>query len=196
MKFSYLKIRTIVTLGAYLSIMIIMNFTPQFGYISLGGPNTLTLMLVPVILITLHYGWKGAIFGWTAFGILSIAATPIYSPSVLSLYGVGGTFVLYLLGRWSAMLVIILIVWLVRHKFKLNIWWQALLIGIFTPLANTTFVLGYATALNNTNFFALLAISGINIGVELGVSIASSIAMVPLVKYLIQKEKDNKQNEY
>lgn len=56
MKFSYLKIRTIVTLGAYLSIMIIMNFTPQFGYISLGGPNTLTLMLVPVILITLHYG--------------------------------------------------------------------------------------------------------------------------------------------
>lgn len=71
-----------------------------------------------------------------------------------------------------------------------------MLIGIFTPLANTTFVLGYATALNNTNFFALLAISGINIGVELGVSIASSIAMVPLVKYLIQKEKDNKQNEY
>lgn len=192
-----LKTRTITTLGIYLSVMILMNFTPQLGYIHVGTGFAITLMLIPVILITLHYGWRGAIFGWVTFGFLSLAAMPIYSPLILELYGVGGAFVLLLCGRLSTMLVIILIVYLIRDKLKLAIWWQALIIGIISPLLNSAFVLGYAAALNSgKTFIALIIASGVNIGVELAISVVVALALVPLVKYLIQKEVSTKETEY
>lgn len=192
-----LKTRTIATLGIYLAVMILMNFTPQLGYIHIGNGFAITLMLVPVILITLHYGWRGAIFSWVTFGFLSLAAMPIYSPIIMELYGIGGAFVLLLCGRLSAMLVVVLIAYLIRDKLKLTIWWQALIIGIATPLLNSTFVLSYAAALNSgKTFIALIATSGVNIGVELAISVVVALALVPLVKYLVQKEESTKITEY
>lgn len=47
----------------YLAIMLIMNFVPYLGYIVIPGVLSLTLMIIPVAVITVHLGKSGALFG-------------------------------------------------------------------------------------------------------------------------------------
>lgn len=176
--------------------MLIMNFVPYLGYIVIPGVLSLTLMIIPVAVITVHLGKSGALFGWITFAFLSFVSLPLRGGVTLAFFGWTGSFIALVLGRLSACgFVIIVLIIIQKSKFANNIYIKACVVGFCTPLLNSVFVLSFfyisKSDLHNKYFFVYFFSYYLNIIVEIAASLFVSISFVPVFKHLhIKKIND------
>lgn len=173
-----------------------MNFVPYLGYIVIPGVLALTLMIVPVAVLTVHLGQSGAVFGWITFAILSFVSLPLRGGATLAFFGWTGSFIALVLGRLCAcFFVIIILILFQKSKFANNIYIKSCIIGFCTPFLNSIFVLSFfyisKSDLHNKYFFVYFFSYYLNIIVEIVVSLFVSISFVPVFKHLHIKKTSN-----
>ncbi len=208
-----IKPRTIAFLGVYVSLFIIMTFVPQIGFIKVGPINA-TMMAVPVALVAIHYGWKGAIFGIICFITSSIVSALFYTPPIIGLVGGwSNLMVVYIVGRLSILLPLLVVIGIaniVRKKIKIKNtkkvffgkYLYAFILGLTISIFNTIFVgtliyifMHNAKTFKNTYWIFIATIS-INIGVEWTIPPIVTMVLSSLGFYLEQKEHAAKNDRY
>ncbi|CAM9114220.1 ECF transporter S component [Mycoplasma marinum] len=207
MVFKKIKVRTITFLGLYVAIFLLMTFVPQIGYIKIGPINA-TMMAIPVALSTIHYGWKGAIFGLTCFALSSLLGCIVFQPPIVAL-GWGKLIVIFVIGRMLIFIPLILVIWIgkiIKNKNKeatdkkkhIAKYIYALIIGLTISIFNTIFcgLLIYAFYKDSYTFVAFVSLIAINISIEWTVPPTIAMALATLGFYLEHKEKVNKDITY
>ncbi len=208
-----IKPRTVAFLGVYVALFIIMTFVPQVGYIKVGPINA-TMMAIPVTLATIHYGWKGAIFGIGCFIISSIIGAVFFTPPIISFVGGwGNLLVVFIIGRLLILvplICIILIANIIRKKNNATVqrkvvaakYAYAFILGITISIFNTIFVASLIYVYMHKNgtfkdsywiFFTTLSI---NVAVEWSVPPIIAMTSASLGFYLEQKENSAKVDRY
>ncbi len=208
-----IKPRTVAFLGVYVALFIIMTFVPQIGYIKVGPINA-TMMAIPVALATIHYGWKGAIFGIICFIISSIVGTIFFTPPIIGFVGGwGNLLVVFIIGRLLILIPLISIIFIaniIRNKStKVNPkkkliakYVYAFILGLTISIFNTIFVATlmyvymYKVGTLNDSYWVFIASLGINILVEWTVPPVIAMFMASLGFYLEQKEFSAKNDRY
>lgn len=175
----------------YLAVMLIMNFVPYFGYIVVPGVLSLTLMIIPIVVATLHLGVEGAIFSWITFAILSFVSLPIRGGTTLAFFGWTSSFVALVLGRLSACTIMVIILFLIKKNkdnFLGNVYIKSCMVGFCSPILNSIFVLSFFYLCNNKlhteYFWAYFFSYYLNMLVEIIISLVVSISVIPLIKHL------------
>lgn len=172
--------------GIYLSLILIMGFTPYIGFVPIPG-SAIALIMIPIIIITIHYGWRGALLGMFTFGLVSFIAG-FYIPGGHTLIidqSVGKWFAIAWGGRMVAGIVIAVIV-LVTKKLKL--FWRMIIAIVSTLLFNAIFYIGMKCILfESRTFWTLIALSWINFVVEWTVIPFITISFYPFLKQFIKK---------
>ncbi|NQZ28972.1 MAG: ECF transporter S component [Mycoplasmatales bacterium] len=212
-EFFLIKPRTIAFLGVYVAIFIIMTFVPQVGYIRIG-PFNATMMAIPVTLATIHYGWKGAIFGIVCFIISSIIGTLFFTPPIIAFVGGwGNLLVVFIIGRLLILIplmLVLLVASIMRKKVRIKNskkiilikYIYAFILGLIISIFNTLFVasLIYIYAYNygslKDSYWVFIFSIGINIIIEWTVPPLIAMMVSSLGFYLEQKEKSVKKDRY
>ncbi len=208
-----IKPRTMAFLAVYVAIFIMMTFIPQVGYIRIG-PFNATMMAIPVTLATIHYGWKGAIFGIVCFIISSIVGTIFFTPPIIAFVGGwGNLLVVFIIGRLLILIPLMLVILLansIRKKSKVTNnkkiifakYVYAFILGLIISVFNTIFVasLIYVYAYKNgslsDSYWVFMVSIGINIAIEWTVPPFIAMVTSSLGFYLEQKEKSAKRDRY
>ncbi|CAM9125988.1 hypothetical protein [Mycoplasma todarodis] len=208
-----IKPRTIAFLGIYVSIFLLMTFVPQVGYIRIGAFNA-TMMAIPVALATIHYGWKGAIFGITCFIISSIIGTIFFTPPIITFVGGwGNLLVVFIIGRIMILIPLMFVIWIAKvirdkasttnHRtIMIAKYAYAFILGLTISIFNTIFVatLIYVYAHNsgqlNDSYWIFMISIGINISIEWTVPPFVAMLASSLGFYLEAKEKSATKERY
>ena len=211
--FKEIKPRTIAFLAVYIALFIIMTFVPQVGFIKIGPINA-TMMAIPVTLATIHYGWRGAIFGIVCFIISSILGTIFFTPPIIGFVGGwGNLLVVFIIGRLLILIPLLGVIFIAdiirkkivtdnKNKIIAAKYTYAFVLGITISIFNTIFVatLIYAYMYKAENFkdsyWIFFGTLSINIAVEWTVPPIISMASASLGFYLEQKEASAKVDRY
>lgn len=205
----FITTKNIAYLAVYIALMIIFNFTPQLGYINIGI-TSFTTMIIPVSLMSIHFGWKGALIGWATFGILYFTQVFISFAGVLPFIGVGGAFVVYFIGRFltgilmASVLKLLNIIELSKERLVGNkTWWllcKVLIVAILGSVINGFLFMAFWYAMDPLKSDATMIIFLTNFGIAFGIEIPMTAvvlaACLPLIKWLIEKENNDKVNTY
>lgn len=205
----FITTKNIAYLAVYIALMIIFNFTPQLGYINIGI-TSFTTMIIPVSLMSIHFGWKGALIGWTTFGILYFAQVFISFAGVLPFIGVGGAFVVYFVGRlltgilMASVLKLLNIIELSKERLVgSKTWWllcKVLIVAILGSVINGFLFMAFWYAMDPLKSDATMIIFLTNFGIAFGIEIPMTAVVLaacsPLIKWLIEKENSNIVNTY
>lgn len=97
-KKKFITARAVAFLGMYFSIMLVLKFTPQVGYVNIGI-SVFTTLVVPVTFMSIHLGWKGTIIEWTFFGVLYFSRVAMTFAGILGIIGWEGAFLVYFVGK-------------------------------------------------------------------------------------------------
>lgn len=175
--------------GIYLALILIMGFTPYVGFILIPGAGAIALIMIPIMLVTIHYGWRGAILGMCTFGLVSFIAGLYMAGShhLIIQDSLGKWFAVAWGGRMLAGLAAALIVW-ATHKFPLFV--RMIIAIIVIELFNTIGYIGmkYLLAANNKTFWAMIATSWLNFVVEWTVVPAIVMAFYPVFRHVLKKQ--------
>ncbi len=202
-----ITIRKMSFLSMYVAVFLVMTFVPQVGYIRIGLINA-TMMAIPVSLATIHFGWKGALFGLICFGISSLLGCLYFQPPIVAV-GWGQLIVMFLFGRLLILGPIVGVTWvanLIRKKIKANnprklYTWKyiyALVLGLTISIFNTIFVglIMFTLSKDTSTFAAFAALIATNIVIEWTVPPFISMSLATLGFYLEHREKAIKMDTY
>ena len=172
--------------SVYTAIMLIMGMVPFLGYIPLG-PVRITIMTLPVILITIHFKWHGAIFGACLMGLTSFISGFYNSPlatTMMENYGVGQWFANSFVTRLALGLAVAgITILLDKTKWDLRI--KILIIAFSILSLNTVFFLGcLSLIMTDKSFLVWFTTSGVNIAVEWTLLPVVSLAFYPYMKHI------------
>ncbi len=191
-----MKVRDMAVYAIYLAIFLLMGLVPYLGYIVIG-PVRATLMCIPVVLVTIHKGWKGAIFGTFMFGITSVMAAAVQGSIFIGLLGWGPSFVIFFIGRMLILAPLLLFLW-ISSKYKINAYISAIIISLIISIFNTIFVLSLAVAFNfkSYTFWSFFSLVSINIAVEWTVPVFISASLSSFGILLRNRDKTHKRSSY
>ncbi len=181
--------KKIAIYGIYLAIFLFMGLTPYIGFITVG-PISITLMFIPLIIMTMHLKVAGGIVGGFLFGLVAMLRIIIMPDPISNLLGLGWSTLAFFVTRVILGLALGLSMHLLM-KVKWNLFVKTLIITLVALTLNLFMVLG-AIALHPVtgNLWILFGLSAVNISVEWPVTIVIAIAMLPLIKHL-WLEKNN-----
>ncbi|TCG10750.1 ECF transporter S component [Mycoplasma todarodis] len=210
-RFFDIKPRTVAFLGVYVALFIIMTFVPQVGYIKVGPINA-TMMAIPVTLATIHYGWKGAVFGIACFIISSIVGTLFFLPPIIGFVGGwGNLLVIFIIGRLLILIPLLSIVFIVKklqnnksgkEHGKISKYIYGFILGLTISIFNTVFVATlifvymHKVGTFKDSYWVFIASLGINISVEWTVPPIIAMITSSLGFYLERKEQSAKIDRY
>ena len=177
-----MKTNRIVLYGLYLAIFFFMALTPYIGFIKVGVVS-ITTMLIPVIVMSWHLKWKGAIVAGFYFGITSFVYAIVYGAPIVGLIGIGKTFIVATLTRIIFGLIIAIIVYGLE-KLKISNFIKVLILSISSLAINHLLFLGMYAIFLEEGFVWIFTVVSINTAIEWPVVIFMSLAMIPLFKKL------------
>lgn len=181
-----MKAQILSRYALYLAIFLVMGLTPNIGYIKIGVIEV-TLMCIPLVVITMHLGWKGAIFGGFCFGLTSFVTAFTLGSSLVGILGIANWFVVALIPRILVGLILAGII-LVLPKICKKFFWKTLIVAIFALLINHFAFLTFYFLLAHESFKIIFSLVWINTLIEWPAVIIISTALSHFIKYVQEKE--------
>lgn len=190
-----LSTKDIAVYSIYLSIFLILGL----GFMAIPGMSV-ALMIVPLIMITLHKGWRGAVFGTIAFATISFISAPLIGYSLIAFYGWGGTFVIFFIGRLLLLIPILLAIFITnKYREKINKYLRSGIISFTIVIFNTLIVLLLmALWTNDIKRFTFLFASqyALNIVIEWVLFPTLSLSIASYADYLYTEDLNERKNLY
>lgn len=186
-----ITIKNIAYISIYISLIIILSFTPQTGYI-IAGPITITTIPIIITISTYHLGFKGAFSTSLAFGVFSyiVSITTVPSPLADPVLLIVPRFLLGII-VWSISLML--------GKVKI---WKYIILAFITVLFNTLLITTFVFIVSSYNhifkgsLMFWITLIYVNFFIELGVAIFLSIATFPLIKHFMLVSKSDLKNKW
>ena len=175
-----MKTNKIVLYGLYLAIFFFMALTPYIGFIKVGVIS-ITTMLIPVIVMTWHLKWKGALVAGFYFGISSYVYAIVYGAPMIAFIGIGNTFIVAVLMRILFGVFLAIIIYGLE-KWKITPYVKVIILAVSALAINHLLFLGMIVILSPKNFIWIFTAVSLNTAIEWPVVIFMSIAFVPLFK--------------
>ena len=159
-----MKNREIAIYGLYTAIFLIFGLVPNIGFIIIG-PIQLTTIALPICIVAIHKGYKGALFGLFMFGLTSVISLPYRSPILLNFLGFPKAFITLFLGRLLIFIPLFLYLYVTKNK-KINSYANGFIISLLISIFNTTIILSFLSLFGYKNkafmaFFVLLGVTNI-----------------------------------
>ncbi|WKX02155.1 hypothetical protein [Candidatus Mycoplasma mahonii] len=178
--------REIVLYGMYTSLFLFMGLTPFIGFIPIG-PFHISIMLIPVIVMTIHLQAKGAIIAGILFGMVAFLHGIIYGSILIAL--VGGIWQWIVVSWFSRIIMgfILAIIINLLKKIEDKIYLKAIIIAISALLWNFILFLGFYIPFSGKEFWIVIGSGAINWLIETPIHILAAIAFVPVFKMLNKK---------
>lgn len=172
--------------GIYLALIAIMGFTPYIGFIPISGVS-IALILLPIAIVSIHYGWRGAMIGIWTFGLVSFIAgfyIEASSQAIIDTYGAGNWFLIAFGSRFCVAVVVALIALVIR---KLPLYARMLITVLSLVIVNTVFYLLFLQLFAEGSFTVIFTTVWINIVVEWTVIPFITMAFYPFLKHFVRK---------
>ena len=179
-----MKTRDITIYGVYAAIFLFMSLTPFIGFIKIG-PFAITTLYIPLVVMTIHLKWKGALVGGFYFGITSLFYGLTYGASIFAFVGYLDAIIIVVGSRIILGIAVALIVIAID---KLNIVWRVNIIIISILAINHIAFMGLLVIFSGDGFWFIFTAVSLNTAIEWPAMIIISNALYPLYHHLLKED--------
>lgn len=182
-----MKSRDIAFLAMYVALFSILSFVPYTGFIKV---NVISITTIPVFLslASYHLKFKGSMISSISFGFFSYIASITINPSILA------DPVILIVPRIILGFTLYLIL---KSLGSINLW-KFIFLSLMSVICNTillssfVFIVSTYKDIYRESLRAWVLLIYINFLIEIAITITLSIALYPLIIYLIKNEENIK----